>query len=66
MDMRQLVYIAAYINTAVQWRFNWYRQTTVDRLRRLRVPHTVPASVTYDPGAALRDTLARIESGACQ
>src|SRR5947209_7010968 len=29
MRTAQLAYIAAYINRALRWRFNWYRQTTV-------------------------------------
>lgn len=56
MAIRQLGYIAAYINLAVRWRFNWYRQTTVDRLRRIEIPSTVPAEMTYDVAAALPPT----------
>jgi hypothetical protein len=56
MPVRQLAYIAAYINLAVRWRFNWYRQTTADRIRSLLVPFTVPASIKYDVRAALPKT----------
>lgn len=53
MTVRQLAYIASYINLAVQWRFNWYRQTTADRLRRLLIPDTIPNDVQFDVGAAM-------------
>jgi hypothetical protein len=56
MPVRQLAYIAAYINLAVRWRFNWYRQTTADRIRSLLVPSTVPANIQYDVRAALPKT----------
>ena len=29
--------VAAYINKCVRWRFNWYRQVTADRFRRLPI-----------------------------
>lgn len=58
MPVRQLAYIAAYINLAVQWRFNWYRQTTVDRIRGLLVPSKVPTKIKYDVRAALPKTSA--------
>lgn len=56
MPGRQLAYIAAYINLAVMWRFNWYRQTTADRIRGLLVPSKVPAGIKYDVKAALPKT----------
>ena len=56
MPIRQLAYIGAYINLAVRWRFNWYRQTTADRIRGLPVPSAVPASIKYDVRAALPKT----------
>jgi hypothetical protein len=34
----QLGFVAAYVNTALSWRFSWYRQTNVDRVRRLVIP----------------------------
>jgi hypothetical protein len=43
MSAVQLAYFAAYINLAVRWRFNWYRQTTAARLRVLMVPREAPA-----------------------
>ena len=42
MPARQLAYIAAFINLAVRWRINWYRQVTADRIRGLLVPSKVP------------------------
>lgn len=39
MNVAQMAHIAAYINTAIRWRFNWYRQTTIDRIRLLEIPH---------------------------
>jgi hypothetical protein len=38
MTADQLGFIAAHINTDLRWRFNWYRQATVDRIRRLAIP----------------------------
>ena len=48
----QLAYIAAYINRALRWRFSWYWQTTVDRLKRLHVPDAIPA-VGFDVAGVL-------------
>lgn len=45
MGPTQLAYIAAYINTAIRWRFNWYRQTTADRLASLLIPGQMPSGV---------------------
>jgi len=42
MTLGQLGYTAAYLNLAVRWRFSWYWQTTVDRLRRLELPGRIP------------------------
>ncbi len=53
MSARQLAYIAAYINITVRWRFNWYRQTTAERLRRLPLPDIIPDTTPYDVIAAL-------------
>lgn len=53
MQVRQLAYIASYINLAVRWRFNWYRQTTAERLRKLTVPHTVAPGIAFSVMAAL-------------
>jgi hypothetical protein len=35
LNLKQLAFSASYINIALKWRFSWYKQTTVDRLRRL-------------------------------
>lgn len=32
-------FIAAYINTYVRWRFSWYRQASVERIRRIEIPN---------------------------
>lgn len=37
MTPTDLAHYAAYINTAVKWRFNWYRQVTADRLKPIQV-----------------------------
>lgn len=58
MPARQLAYIAVYINLAVRWRFNWYRQTTADRIRNVLVPSDVPSSIKFDVRAALPKTSA--------
>lgn len=34
----QLGFVAAYINTFVSWRFSWYRQASVERIRRIKIP----------------------------
>lgn len=44
----QLAYVAAYINQTSRWRFNWYRQITADRVRRLVLPDDLPANVPFD------------------
>lgn len=38
MTADQLVGIAAYINSALRWRFSWSRQASVDRVRSLNIP----------------------------
>ena len=47
MTTGQLAYIAAYINLAVRWRFNWYRQTTKERIRKMLVPDEVLDGITF-------------------
>lgn len=34
----QLGFVAAYINIFLRWRFSWYRQASVERIRRLEIP----------------------------
>lgn len=53
MEMGKLAYFAAYINQTVQWRFNWYRQVTADRLRSLTVPDAAPSGSDFPVKAAL-------------
>jgi hypothetical protein len=64
MPTRQMAYIAAYINMEVRWRFNWYRQTTADRIRRLQVPSEVPDGIKWDVKEALRRSIALLEKHA--
>ena len=42
-----LAYIAAYVNQALRWRFNWYRQASADRVLRLRIPSAPPPGFVY-------------------
>lgn len=44
LTVDQLAFYAAYINTFIRWRFSWYRQLSVPRVRRLQVPE--PKSAT--------------------
>lgn len=53
MPVQQLAYIAAYINMALRWRFNWYRQTTVDRIRHLSIPEKLPKGLQFNVKAAM-------------
>jgi hypothetical protein len=49
----KLAFTAAYINQAVRWRFNWYRQTTVDRLKNIPVPDNAPQALVFPVVSAL-------------
>lgn len=40
----QLGVVAAYINSTLSWRFSWYRQTSVSRVKNLQVPVPVVES----------------------
>jgi hypothetical protein len=53
MTSGQLAYIGAYINQAVRWRFNWYRQVTADRLRSLLIPDAPPPSIPFPVRSSL-------------
>lgn len=53
MEIKQLAYTAAYINLALCWRFNWYRQTTAGRLKSLLVINETPADLDYSIKSAL-------------
>lgn len=53
MPIQQLAYIAVYINSALRWRFNWYRQTTVDRIKHLAIPNDLPRGLRFDVSAAM-------------
>jgi hypothetical protein len=59
MTVGALARYAAYINTAVRWRFNWYRQVTADRLKRILLPDTEPSDNAYPVGAFLPATVKR-------
>ena len=37
MSPEMLYCVAAYVNRSVRWRFNWYRQVTAERFRKLSV-----------------------------
>lgn len=63
MPVQQLAYIAAYINAALRWRFNWYRQTTVDRIRRLMIPDTAPDGLQFNVKAVMPDKASTQRSG---
>lgn len=54
-----LAYTAAYINQAVRWRFNWYRQVTADRLRPIMVPDVFPENASFPVAGALPTTTPR-------
>jgi hypothetical protein len=43
MQLGQLAYVAAYVNSALRWKFSWYWQTTADRVKRLPIPDEIPA-----------------------
>jgi hypothetical protein len=43
----QLGFYAAYINTFIRWRFSWYRQASVSRIRRLEIPEPKKATGTF-------------------
>lgn len=47
MSADKLAHIAAYINTAVRWRFNWYRQATVERIRQLEIPNPRTPPISF-------------------
>lgn len=63
MPVQQLAYIAAYINMALRWRFNWYRQTTVDRIRQLTVPEKLPDGLQFDVKAAMPEKIQTQRAG---
>ena len=48
MSLANMATIAAYINLAVQWRFNWYRQVTSDRLSNLQVLDHLGTCVDFE------------------
>jgi len=42
MTIGQLWFVAVYLNRTASWRFNWYHQLTVDRIKQLTLPDTIP------------------------
>ena len=42
MSHQRLIQIAAYLNTQVRWRFNWYRQVSAIRLGAVVIPDGLP------------------------
>ncbi len=61
MTIGQLAYVAAYINAAVRWRFNWYRQTTATRLKTLLIPSL--SQLPVDADFPVRQVLPRQAAG---
>jgi hypothetical protein len=59
MPVRQLAYVASYINAAVSWRFTWSWQTTADRVKRLQIPDDLPNAVRFDVRAYLPESRQR-------
>lgn len=53
MTSTELAFLAAYINMAVRWRFNWYRQTTATRVSPILVPDEVPHAISFSVQAEL-------------
>ena len=54
MSLAEMATFAAYINLAVRWRFNWYRQVTSDRLLTLQVPAGLAVTnVEFEPAKSL-------------
>ena len=51
-----LAYIAAYMNLKLKWRFNWYRQATADRIRRLQIPESAPKEFRFSVDSRLPPT----------
>ena len=53
MKPSELAYFAAYINQALRWRFNWYRQITADRIRTLALPDAAPSDLVFSVTASM-------------
>ena len=53
MSLAILATITAYINLAVQWRFNWYRQVTSERISNLQIPDHLGVDVDFEVAKAL-------------
>ena len=53
MSLVNMATFAAYVNLAVRWRFNWYRQVTSARLSNLQVPADMLANVEFVPAKSL-------------
>ena len=47
MSAAQLGHVSAYINSALRWRFSWYRQATVRRIKYLDIPHLEEATGAF-------------------
>lgn len=62
MTADELGYIAAYINQALRWRFNWYRQASVERVRRLEIPDPKGAHVEYNVRRLLPQSVAVLKN----
>ena len=53
MTPDQLGSVAAYINTRVRWRFSWYRQASVERIRRIEIPNPTSLAGRFAPAEIL-------------
>ena len=53
MPLEDMAALAAYINLAIRWRFNWYRQVTADRLINQQVPAELVGGVEFEPAKSL-------------
>ena len=47
MTFHQLGYVAGYINEFIRWRFSWYRQASVQRIRSLEIPDPARATARF-------------------
>jgi hypothetical protein len=48
MSLDDLGFVAAYINEALRWRFSWYRQASVDRIKRLEILDPKKGRIHFD------------------
>ena len=56
LSVGQLAFYASYINQCVRWRFNWYRQVTLGRLKNVAIPDSAPSGLTLPVSSFLPAT----------